>query len=199
MGARMPGEGEIGDRLRALQGGSAVALRLDPLQYADHYFAALSATLRDATMETESHTIYVSVTNPASLVSSLAQALDVPMERISFVDAISHVMMNYRDPLPNATYLESPRMLEGIMLRVEYLLRKHPSPRPIVVVDSVNSLAIHNPPDLLSEFFHIMVNNLKSRQVLTVILVVSEENATALDTMLSLIVDESIDVGRAGG
>jgi hypothetical protein len=44
-----------------------------------------------------------------------------------------------------------------------------------------------------------MVNNLKSRQVLTVILVVSEENATALDTMLSLIVDESIDVGRAGG
>jgi KaiC/GvpD/RAD55 family RecA-like ATPase len=195
----MPTEVEIGDRLRGLTGGTAVALRLDPLQYADHYFAALSATLWDVGTETNAHTIYVSITNPAALVWSLAQALDVPPDRISFVDAISHIMMNYRDPLPNATYLESPRILDGIMLRVEYLLRKQASPRPIVVVDSVNSLAIHNPPDLLSEFFHIMVNNLKIRQVLTVILVVPDENSTSLEQMLSLVVDETIEVGRAGG
>ncbi|MGA7923503.1 MAG: hypothetical protein WCA77_05960 [Thermoplasmata archaeon] len=194
-----PGDGDIGDRLHSLGPGTAVALRLDPLQYPDHYFAALSASLRDAGLETNTHTIYVSVTNPAALVWSLAQALDVPADRISFVDAISHIMMNYRDPLPNATYLESPRMLEGIMLRVEYLLRKRPSARPVVVVDSVNSLAIHNPPDLLSEFFHIMVNNLKSRQVLTIIFVVPDENSTALEQMLGLVVDESIEVGRGGG
>ncbi|HEV8050427.1 MAG TPA: hypothetical protein VGP88_07520, partial [Thermoplasmata archaeon] len=142
------------------------------------------------------HTIYVSVTNPASLVWSLAQALDVDASRLSFVDAISHIMMNYRDPLPNATYVESPRMLEDIMLRVEYLLRKHPSPRTILVIDSVNSLAIHNPKDLLSEFFHILVNNLKSRQVLTVLLVVSEDTESELDQMLGLVVDETIEVVR---
>ena len=185
---------DIAERLRALQSGSAVALRLDPHEYADHYFAVLNATLRDVGTETDSHTIYIAVTNPASFVWSLAQALDVPQDRISFVDTISHIMMNYRDPLPNAIYIESPRMLEEIMLRTEFLLKKYPHPRSICVIDSVNSLSIHNPPDLLSEFFHILINNLKSRQVLTVILSVSDDESNPVDQMLSLIVDETIDV-----
>jgi hypothetical protein len=195
----MVNDSDLGEKLRSFTGGSAVALRLDPREYADHYFSALSATLRDVSVETSSHTIYVSVTNPASLVWSLAQALDVPAARLSFVDAISHIMMNYRDPLPNAIYIESPRMLEDIMLRVEYLLRKHPSTHPIVVIDSVNSLAIHNPPDLITEFLHILLNNLKSRQVLTVIFAVTDDTSSVVDQMLSLLVDESIDVGRGRG
>lgn len=190
---------EIGERLRALTGGAAVALRLDPHEYADHYFSALTATLRDLGSEPDTHTIYVSVTNPAALVWSLAQALDVPKERLSFVDAISHIMMSYRDPLPHAVYLESPRMLEDLMLRVEYLLRKNPNGRKVVVLDSVNSLAIHNPPDLLTEFFHILLNNLKTRQVLSVLFTTSDDVNSPIDQMLSLVVDETIDVGAGRG
>jgi KaiC/GvpD/RAD55 family RecA-like ATPase len=189
---------DIGERLRNLPGGSAVTLKLDPREYADHYFAVLNATLRDIGSETDAHTIYVTVTNPASFVWSLAQALDVPVDRISFIDAISHIMMNYASPLPNATYIESPRALESIMLRVEYLLRKFPHPRSIVVIDSVNSLAIHNPPDLLSEFFHILINTLKTREVLTVVLETTDEEGSSVEAMLNLVVDETIDIARAG-
>jgi hypothetical protein len=57
----------------------------------------------------------------------------------------------------------------------------------------VNSLAIHNPPDLLSEFFHILVNNLKARQALTVLFALEEEGST-VDPILSLVVDESVQV-----
>ncbi|HTW40141.1 MAG TPA: hypothetical protein VMF04_04720 [Thermoplasmata archaeon] len=187
---------DIGERLRSIPGGSAVALKLDPREYADHYFAVLNATLRDVGSEPDAHTIYITVTNPASFVWSLAQALDVPAEKISFVDVISHIMMNYANPLPNATYIETPRALEEIMLRVDYLLRKFPHPRSIVVVDSLNALAIHNPRDLLSEFFHIFLTNLKTRNVLTLILMSSDEESGALEQMLSLLVDETIDVGR---
>ena len=116
---------DIGERLRALPGGSAVALKLDPREYADHYFAVLNATLRDVGSETNAHTIYITVTNPASFVWSLAQALDVGADRISFVDVISHIMMNYANPLANATYVDSPRALEEIMLRVEFLSLIH--------------------------------------------------------------------------
>jgi KaiC/GvpD/RAD55 family RecA-like ATPase len=187
---------DIGERLRAMPGGSAVALKLDPREYADQYFDVLNATLRDVGSETNAHTIYVTVTNPASFVWSLAQALDVPADRISFVDAISHIMMNYANPLPNATYVETPRALEEIMLRVEFLLRKFPHPRSIVVVDSVNALAIHNPVDLLSEFFHIFLTNLKTRNVLTLVLETTGDETTAIEQMLNLLVDEAIDVGR---
>lgn len=189
----MVSESDLGERLRALSGGSAVALKLAPENYADNYLLALNATIRGGD-ETKAHTIYVSVTNPASLIWTIAQALDVPADRLSFVDAISHIMMDFRNPLENASYIESPRMLENIMLRVEYLLRKHPESHNVVIIDSVNALAIHNPPALLSEFFHILLNNLKARQVLTVLLAVSEESSTFVDQILALTVDETIEV-----
>jgi KaiC/GvpD/RAD55 family RecA-like ATPase len=192
-------ESDLGERLRGLAPGSAVALKLDPQNYADNYLLALNAVIRDIGVEANAHTIYVSVTNPAALIWTIAQALDVPQERLSFVDAISHIMMDFRNPLPNASYIESPRMLENIMLRTEYLLRKHPDSRNIVIIDSMNSLAIHNPPGLLSEFFHILINNLKARQVLTVLLATTEESTTFVDQILALVVDESIEIRSEPG
>ncbi len=189
---------DIGEKLRALPGGAAVALKLNSREYADHYFAVLNAALRDVGNETNAHTIYVAVTSPAAFVWSLAQALDVPPERISFVDAISHLMMHFTDPLANATYVESPRALEEIMLRVEYLLRRYPHPKSIVVIDSVNSLAIHNPPELLSEFLHILLNHLKSREVLTLVLETTDEQAASVEQLLNVVVDETIDVAGVG-
>jgi len=191
-------QADVGERLRALPAGSAVALKLDAREYADHYFAILNATLRDLGSEPGVHTIYVAVTSPASFVWSLAQALDVPSERISFVDAISHLMMRFSDTVPNTTYVESPRALEEIMLRIEYLLRRFPHPRSVVVIDSVNSLAIHNPPELLSEFLHILLNNLKGRQALTLVLQTTDEQAASVEQLLNLVVDETIDVARLG-
>jgi len=189
---------DIGDRLRSIPPGTAVAIKLDPREYADQYFAVLTAALRDVGSQPNTHTIYVAVTSPASFVWSLAQALDVSADRLSFVDAISHLMMHFQDPLPNATYVESPRALESIMLRVEYLLRRTHSPRSTVIIDSVNSLAIHNPPELLSEFLHILLNNLKSREVLTLVLETTEEQAASVEQLLNLVVDETIDVARLG-
>ena len=190
----MPREADLAERLRELTGGSATVLRLHPSAYADQYFAVLRASLKDVGTEGDAHVIYVSVTNPATLVWSVAQALDVPADRVSFIDAISHTIMNYRDALPNAVYVESPRMLEDIMLRIEFLLRKRPTQRPIVLIDSASSLAIHNPLELLSEFLHILLSNLKSRQVVTLLLIVSDDPSSPLEEMLSLIVDETIDV-----
>jgi hypothetical protein len=191
-------QADIGERLRALPAGTAVALKLDSREYADQYFAFLNATLRDLGSEPDVHTIYVAVTSPAPFVWSLAQALDVPADRISFVDTISHLMMRFTDALPNATYVESPRALEEIMLRIEYLLRRYPHPRSVVVIDSVNSLAIHNPPELLSEFLHILLNNLKGRQALTLVLQTTDEQAASVEQLLNLVVDETIDVARMG-
>ncbi len=191
----MTRDSEIADRLRSYSSGGTVALRLSSQEYADNYLSALGLTVRDLGGESNTHTIYVSVTNPASLVWSLLQALDIPSGRVSFVDAISHLMMSFQNVLPNASYVESPTMLEGIMLRIEYLLRKHPSQRNMVIVDSVNSLAVHNSPEVLSEFFHILVNNLKTRSVLTVLFTTSDAEGSDLDRILSLVVDESFSLG----
>jgi hypothetical protein len=175
----MASESDVADRLRSFSTGGTVALKLGAKEYADNYLAALGLTVRDLGGEANSHTIYVSVTNPASLVWSLLQALDIPANRLTFVDAISHLMMSYENVLPNASYVESPTMLEGIMLRIEYLLRRHPGQRN----------------DVLSEFFHILVNNLKTRSVLTILFTTSDGEGAELDRILSLVVDEAFTLG----
>jgi KaiC/GvpD/RAD55 family RecA-like ATPase len=192
-------EADLSERLRRHSAGSAIAIKLDPENYADNYLLTLNAIIRDVGVESNAHTIYVSVTNPSSVIWSIAQALDVTEDKLSFVDAISHIMMDFRSSLPNVSYIESPRMLENIMLRVEYLLRKHPGQRCIVIIDSVNSLAIHNPPALLTEFFHILINNLKSRQVLTILLATNEESSSFVDQILSFVVEDTIEVRAESG
>lgn len=193
---------EVAERLRALPDGSALALKIGGADYADNYLGALASILRDYATEVKAYTIYVSVTNPSTLVNSLLASLDIPNDRVFFVDAISHIMMSGQTKIPNASYVESPTMLENIMLRVEYFLRRSEAPRKVVIVDSVNSLAIHNDSAILSEFFHIMVNNLKSRGITTVILAVAEETGNELENILSLVCDDTIVLGAslpAGG
>jgi archaellum biogenesis ATPase FlaH len=77
---------------------------------------------------------------------------------------------------------------------VEYLLRKHPGSKNIVIFDSINSLAIHNSTEILSEFLHIMLNNLKSRGVLSILLATADESDTPIDRLLTLVSDETFVV-----
>ncbi len=189
---------DVAEHLRNLPQGGALALKMGGAEYADNYLAALAAVLRDYAMEVDGYSIYVSITNPSLLVNSLLTSLDIPADRVFFVDAISHIMMAGQEKIPNASYVESPTMLENIMLRVEYFLRKSSAARKIVVLDSVNSLSIHNDAGILSEFFHIMVNNLKSRGITIVILAVAEEMSPEMDNILSLVCDDTVVLKATG-
>lgn len=189
--------GEVAERLRALPDGSGVAIKLGEDDYAGNYLQFLAAVLRDFAVESQAYTIYVSATNPSALVNSLLSSLEIPSERVFFVDVISQTMMSTLHKLPNASYVETPTMLENVMLRVEYFLRKSDAKRKIVIIDSVNTLAIHNDPGILSEFFHIMTNNLKSRGITTILLAVAEETKPELERLLSLVCEETLQLGAA--
>jgi len=95
----------------------------------------------------------------------------------------------------HAIGVESPTMLENIMLKVEFLIRKHPDRSALVILDSINSLAIHNNTKILSEFLHILVNNLRSRGAYTVIFSMREYETEDIRNMLVLVSDESIELG----
>src|SRR5437899_10684788 len=86
-------------------------------------------------------------------------------------------------------------MLENIMLKVEFLLRKNPDRSALVVLDSINSLAIHNNTKILSEFLHILVNNLRARGAYTVIISMQEYETEEIRNMLVLVSDEALELG----
>lgn len=194
----IPGDG-LSEELRHLPAGSAMVVKFPNAVYTDSYLSALSAVLRDYMLEVKGYAVYVSVTNPVALLVEILASLDVSTDSVSFVDATSYMMVAKDKRVPNTTYVESPTMLETIMLRTEYLLQRSRESRKLVVLDSISSLAIHNNHPILNEFLHILINTLKSKGVTTILFTVAEETGPEIDNMLSLICDRNVSLGSGGG
>ena len=182
---------EISDKLAALPEASAVAIRLKSAQY----FDAIQGMLDNFATKKDLNVIYVTSTVPSHSIINALEVLEVSMDHIWFIDCISQIMMSQGKRHPHAIIVESPTMLENIMLKVEFLLRKHPERSALVVLDSINSLAIHNNTKILSEFLHILVNNLRSRGAYTVIFSMQEYETEEIRNMMVLVSDESIELG----
>jgi len=82
-------------------------------------------------------------------------------------------------------------MLENIMLKVEFLMRSIGG-KKLVILDSINTLSIHNNPKILSEFLHIMVNNLRAKEAYTLILSITEQSSEEITNMLGLVCEETL-------
>jgi len=182
---------EVAEKLSALPDSSAVSIRLK----SDQYFDALQGMLDRFAIKRDMEVIYVTATIPSQSIISALEVLEIPMDHVWFVDCISQIMMSQAKRHAHAIVVESPTMLENIMLKVEFLLRKHPDRNALVVLDSINSLAIHNNTKILSEFLHILVNNLRSRGAYTVIISMREYETEEVRNMLVLVSDESIELG----
>lgn len=158
----------------------------------DDYLDAMRATLDAFIVEKNLSAIYITSTIPSQSIKNVLTILEINMDRIFFVDCISHIMMGTAVRSEHVSFVESPTMLENIMLKVEYLLRSIEG-KKIVLLDSINSLAIHNNIKILSEFLHIMVNNLRANEAYTVILSVEEQSSEEIVNMLGLLCDETLN------
>jgi KaiC/GvpD/RAD55 family RecA-like ATPase len=183
---------EVNDKLLRLPEASAVALRLK----ADQYFDAIQGMLDLFAGKKDLNVIYITSTVPSQSIINALEVLEVSMDHIWFIDCISQIMMSTEKRHPHAISVESPTMLENLMLKVEFVLRKNPDRKALVILDSINSLAIHNNTKILSEFLHILVNNLRSRGAYSVIFSMQEYETDEIRNMLVLVSDEMIEVGE---
>jgi len=185
----------ISEQLGELTPGSAVSLQMS----VDNYLDVMRGMLDMYANKREMDTIYVTATISFEAIKRVLEALDVDTSRIYFVDCISHIMMGTAAAQKDehASLVESPTMLENIMLKVEYLIRMSQSKEKLVVIDSINSLAIHNNNWILSEFLHILVSGLRVKDTYTVILSVEEHSTPELTNMVNLVCDQGIRAGKA--
>ena len=182
---------KIVDKLTELPAASSLALYVD----VNTYFDALRAVVDIFATQNDLYVFYISSTIPSKNIVSLLEILGVDTSRIFFVDTISHLMANAGEMNDRYLYIESPTMLENIMLKIEFLLRKYNDKKAVVVLDSVNSMAIHNDLKILSEFLHIFVTSLRSWEAYMVIISMKEQNSQEIVNMLNLVCDDMVDVG----
>jgi len=184
----------IADQLSELPSSSAVSLQMS----VDNYLEVLRGTIDLFANRKGMDTIYVTSTISFDAIKRVLLALDIDTSRIYFVDCISHAMMGatsaqYDD---HTAIVESPTMLENLMLKVEFLLRKSQAANKLVIIDSINSLAIHNNNWILSEFLHILVSGLRAREAYTIILSVEEHSTPELTNMVNLVCDQGVRAGK---
>ena len=168
---------------------AAIALMCD----LNFYFQTMKAVVEHAN-KAKKKVIYVTSTIPSSVIKQQLEAENVKVDSLYFVDCISFIVGSTGGEKDQAIFVESPTMLENIMLKIETWLKQVGAKGTVVVVDAMSTLAMHNDEKALSEFSYYLINSLRVRQIMTIVLAVHEQTPEDLEVILKLVCDSAIDV-----
>ena len=179
---------QLSEELSELPPSSAINLRIK----GESYFDAIRSVVDIFAPKKNLDTIYITAAIPSQSIIDVLKILEIDLDHIYFVDCVSHIMMTSRKKEENVYHVESATMLENIMLKVEYLMRKTSDRGNVIVLDSINALGIHNNSRILSEFLHIIINNLRAKDAYTIILSMEEFSTEETLNMMNLVCDTTI-------
>ena len=141
--------------------------------------------------------VYICATRGAVEIIEAFETIGIDVSNIQFIDLVSSGILGGTDvQYPNVTFIDSPIMLESVLLRTLYRLRIANTERNFVLIDSVNSLAIYNEERMLAEYLHTFINTFRQREVLTVILNVPDQVPPSVLSNLDLYCTDLIDRGQ---
>lgn len=180
----------IAEQLTQVSLNSAVQVRVG----AANSFMVTASTIIPLMQMFEMGGVYISASRGAVEIIQAFEAIGIDVSHIQFLDLVSSGILGGTDvPYPNVTFVDSPIMLESILLRTLYTLRTVNTPRNFVFLDSVNALSIYNDERMLAEYLHTFINTFRQREVLSVILNVPDQTPplvlSNLDTYCTDIVD----------
>tara|TARA_B100001996_G_C18489686_1_gene527082 strand:- start:135 stop:719 length:585 start_codon:yes stop_codon:yes gene_type:complete len=141
--------------------------------------------------------VYICATRGAVEIIESFESIGVDVSNIHFIDLVSSgVLGGTAVEYDNISFVDSPIMLESVLLRTLYTLRISTSERNFVLIDSVNSLAIYNEERMLAEYLHTFINTFRQREVLSVILTVPDQVPPSVLSNLDLYCTDLIDRGQ---
>ena len=178
---------EISRRLKEISNRSAVSLIID----INNYFTAMKEVVKH-TEDEGIACVYITSTIPSTVIKEQLASEGLSAEHVLFIDCISYMVGSTPTISDKVIYIESPTMLESIMLKVDMWLKKLKEGRKAVLLDSVSALAMHNDRNLLSEFLHYFVNHIRGKNIQTIILSIAEQTPEELETVLRLVCDETL-------
>ena len=141
--------------------------------------------------------VYISASRPAPELIATLQEIDIPTEGIQFIDCVSSALLGgTENQFTNISYIDSPIMLENVLLRTLFHLRQMPTEQNFVILDSVNALAIYNEEKMLAEYLHTFINTFRARDVLSAVVTVPDQTPPSVLSNLDLYCTDMIDRGQ---
>jgi len=128
---------------------------------------------------------------PSSHIVDELEETKVDLSDLYFVDLVSMTVGGNTDN-PRTLYVESPTMLESILLNISLLERRLKSKRRFVMFDSVNGLSIYSEPRVLREFINVLGNSMRIKEIYSMLMTVKEQTSDELASALKLLSDRVI-------
>ena len=183
----------IAEQLTQVSLGSSVQVRMSSA----NAFAVTASTMIPLMQMFEMGGVYISASRGAVEIIQAFEAIGVDVSNIHFLDLVSSGVLGGTDvPYSNITFVDSPIMLESILLRTLYTLRTVDNQRNFVFLDSVNALAIYNDDRMLAEYLHTFINTFRQREVLSVILNVPDQTPPLVLANLDTYCTDLVDRGQ---
>ena len=179
---------QIASSLKEISNTSAVSLITD----INNYFTAMKEVVR-YTSEVGRACVYITSTIPSSVIVEQLSSEDLSTEHVHFVDCISYMVGKAPEDSDRVLYIETPTMLETIMLRIQTVVKRLEDEPKLVFLDSVNTLALHNDDKIVQEFIHYLINSLRVREVPSVVLSIVDQTPEDLEIILKLVCDEVVE------
>ena len=184
---------QIAEQLTQVSLGSSVQVRMS----ATNSFAVTASTMIPLMQMFEMGGVYISASRGAVEIIQAFESIGVDVSGIHFLDLVSSGVLGGTDvPYANITFVDSPIMLESILLRTLYTLRTVSNARNFVFLDSVNALAIYNDDRMLAEYLHTFINTFRQREVLSVMLNVPDQTPPLVLANLDTYCTDLIDRGQ---
>ncbi|MDP6363284.1 MAG: hypothetical protein QF366_02615 [Candidatus Poseidoniia archaeon] len=136
--------------------------------------------------------IYITTTRPSGSIIADLEGIKADLGDLYFVDMISLTVGGETDD-PRTMFIESPTMLESVLLNIGLLERRIKAKRHFVMFDSVNGLTIYSENRVLKEFINVLANTMRLRKTYTMMLTVEEQTSEDLASMLKTLTDRYIE------
>lgn len=136
------------------------------------------------------HAVLVAASMPNRLLLDTLDSLGSDVRDIRAIDCISYCVLG--DPHGEAIYIESPSILEKVLMSLEVVRRESQKPL-LVVVDSFNAFHLHNDYRTMSAFLQILAHRLKNNGDVGVLLSLKEHGTVENDNLMHLISERSLE------
>ena len=141
--------------------------------------------------------VYITASKTAPNVIEMMNTIGLDVSPVHFIDCVSPgILGGTQNSYTNIGYVDSPIMLESMLLRSLHYLENSGSQQNFVILDSVNALSIYNEERILAEYLHTFINTCQNRQILSLIVNVPDQTPAGVLANMDLYCSDLIDRGQ---
>jgi len=138
--------------------------------------------------------VYICFGRPYTNIMSEMEDNRINTSNVFFIDCISKMSTTIEKKEENVVSVENPSSLEEIGMYVERYLDKLEKKPKFLILDSIQSLLIYNNAKSIQEFSHFLINKIRSKQVLGLIVSLQKEELNDINTTISSLCDKEINI-----